>query len=195
MKTSILNIIVLSSTLLSSSVFALDNVAYKEARKYQEMSVAGDENATNKAFDLFTSLVESNPNNALVLAYQGSMETIKGRDAWMPWRKMGYVDAGLDKIDKAIEMIESDDYQDEKQDTQWNSITTRLVAATTFLKLPDMFNRFQSGKDELMILLESDKFAGAAIEIKNNAYALAIKVAEKEGKQDDVAKYKKLLQK
>jgi hypothetical protein len=70
-----------------------------------------------------------------------------------------------------------------------------LVAATAFLKIPDMFNRFQSGKDELMILIESDKFAGAAIEIKNNAYALAIKVAEKEGMQDDIAKYKKLLQK
>jgi len=41
----------------------------------------------------------------LFLAYQGSSYTLVGRDAWMPWNKIGYTEKGLDMIGKALRML------------------------------------------------------------------------------------------
>lgn len=194
MKNLNLLIAFLTLSFFNQLTYAIDTHLLKQAREQQQLAIKGDEDATEKAYDLFEQLLKANPNSAMLLANLGSLETIKGRDAWMPWNKMSFVESGLDKIDQALEMIEDEDYQDSKVSQIWQSIEARNVAANTFISLPSMFNRYESGKEELVLLLSSAKFASAPKGIKNSAYKLAIKVAKDDKRDDLVKQYQSMIE-
>ncbi len=193
-KTTIL-LTYITLSLFSQFALAIDESLLKQAREQQQLAINGDESATKKAFELFEQLQKKSPKSAMLLANLGSIETIKGRDAWMPWNKMAYVEAGLDKIDQALDMIESDSFKDSKITHVWQSIETRTVAANTFISLPSMFNRHESGKEELVLLLSSAKFKNSPKNIKNSAYSLAVTVSKKENRNDLVKDYQSMIEK
>lgn len=69
--------------------------------------------------------------NALALIWLGSLTTIKGRDAWMPWNKLKYVEEGTKLMDKAVRY-------------QPNSLSVRFIRASNNSSLPGFFNRIDT---------------------------------------------------
>jgi hypothetical protein len=123
--------------------------------------------------DRLQQLLEQEPDNPLLLVYYGSTETLLGKYAWMPWNKLGYVHDGIAHIDRALRLAEqnSDPSMDEVQ----------LVATSTYVSLPDMFNTFDSGKKLLAQLLALEPQRKWPSDFRLSLYSAAAKVAQHDG--------------
>ncbi len=147
---------------LSQSAFAFDQQAFDQAESWYMKAVKGDEDAREKAEKLFEEMKKQN-NDPLFNAFLGSIETLKGRDAWFPWNKLGYTEEGAEIIEKAVDELDEDDFQDEKINsigkTEWKSMVIRSIAAHTWINLPGFFNRGEDAREQIEFILRSDKFA------------------------------------
>lgn len=95
---------------------------------YHNRGGDGDKKAVKKSVACLERLLKLDGRNVLALAYYGSAVTMQGRDAWMPWNKMKYVNLGTGKLDKAV-MIDS------------ANVRVRLVRAVNSTNLPAFLNR------------------------------------------------------
>ena len=65
--------------------------------------VNGNRSAVQKAFDMFKSLYEKEPNNAEIAAYYGSATALMGRDEANLTKRMKYALSGLKLLDSVVE--------------------------------------------------------------------------------------------
>jgi len=87
-----------------------------------------DNDVWERAEKLFQEILAVKPEHVAALVYYGSLLTIKGRDALLPWNKLRYVEQGCDKMDKAVQIAP-------------DNINIRIVRALNNIHLPDFFNR------------------------------------------------------
>ncbi len=147
-----------------------------QAQRAFENSLAGDKHATGAAIERFQALVDADPAQPLYLAYLGSAHTLKARDAWMPWTRMQYVEKGLDIIDKALSML-GPEHDEQALRGSIVGTETRLVAISTFLKVPGFLNRRQSADDLLAETLNTPAFFKAPPEVKGRLWLQAAELA------------------
>lgn len=94
----------------------------------------------------YTSQVEG-------LVLYGSCQTLMGRDAWLPWNKMRYVNEGLVHIERALTDLNTADNKRLFQGIPVY-VFVWMMAASNYLNLPDnMFHTRQRG----LALLEKIK--------------------------------------
>lgn len=121
-------------------------------------AVAG-EASPDPAVEAYAALTTDATAAPLVLAYLGSAQTLQGREAWMPWNKMKAVERGLSSIDKALRQLAP---RHEEARLRGNPVAaeTRLVAAATFLSIPDgIFHRADQGRGLLRGAVAQPGFA------------------------------------
>lgn len=123
-------------------------------------ALAGDSTATGQAVAAYAPLAATDaPEAPLYQAYLGAAQAMQGRDAWMPWNKIKATERGLDTLDKALRRIEP------RHDTVAVhgvpvSLEARLVAATSFVAVPDaIFHRADQGRQLLQAILRSPLYA------------------------------------
>jgi len=121
---------------------------------------AHDGAANERANEMFQQLLAATPGDPVALAYLGSTWVIKGRDAWAPWNKLRYVDKGLALLDKAVLLL-SPEHDQVVLEGLPASVRVRSVAGIAYAGLPDMFKRFDQGRDMLRALTASPLLAGA----------------------------------
>ena len=63
-------------------------------------AVQGNEDMVEVAYERLNDTLQQDGATPLTLVYLGSTETLMGRDAFLPWNKMKYVEKGLSTIDK-----------------------------------------------------------------------------------------------
>ena len=97
---------------------------------YHNLGVEGDRKAVKRAKNLFEKLLELEPQNTEALAWYGSVLTLKGRDVLFPVSKLSYVNNGIEKMDKAVELAP-------------DNINVRMVKAHNSLNLPGIFHRIE----------------------------------------------------
>ena len=97
---------------------------------YHNLGVEGDKKAVKRAKKLFEKLLELEPKNVEALVWYGSVLTLKGRDILFPISKLGYVNNGIEKMDKAVELAP-------------DNINVRMIRAHNSLNLPGMFHRIK----------------------------------------------------
>lgn len=108
---------------------------------YHGLARKGDKKAVKKAEDIFKKLLQLEPKNAEALGWYGSVLTMRGRDEWLPLLKIKYVNDGLKKMDKSVELDS-------------NNITVRMVRANTCLALPEnIFHRTEVAVQDFEHLL------------------------------------------
>ncbi len=95
---------------------------------YHNRGGDGDEKAVEKAVDFLDRLLQLNNRNTIAMAFYGSAVTMQGRDAFLPWNKMKYVNEGIGKLDKAV-MLDS------------TNLRVRMVRGVNSVNLPDFLNR------------------------------------------------------
>lgn len=95
---------------------------------YHNRGGEGDEKAVEKAVDFLNRLLQLNNRNTVAMAFYGSAVTMQGRDAFLPWNKMKYVNEGIGKLDKAV-MLDS------------TNLRVRMARGMNSVNLPDFLNR------------------------------------------------------
>ncbi len=133
-----------------------------EALSMYNQAAQGDEEMVEAAHDALKSILDKEGATPLTLVYLGSTETLQGRDAFLPWNKMKYVEKGLATIDKSLTLLNSVEQPVAEQARVQGlpeAYLTRAMAATTYTSLPDMFNHFDRGYDLYLDLLSEDEFA------------------------------------
>ena len=68
----------------------------------------GDEEKVESVYEQLQGQIEKQGGDALTLVYLGSTQTLMGRDAFLPWNKMKYVEQGLGTIAKGLDMLSGD---------------------------------------------------------------------------------------
>ena len=144
------------------------------------------------AWQEFEQLDLQYPDHPAVQMYYGSLETVKARDAWMPWSKMKWVEQGLDRMDRALSLLEPV-HEQQKLGANTIAMDSRLVAANTFLAVPSFLNRLQDAKDVLADMLDSVELEQQPLELRQAIYRIGVKIAEKEGKADELAAWQQKL--
>lgn len=146
---------------LAVSVPVLANPTPQALSMYNQ-AAQGDEDMVEAAHDALQSILDKEGATPLTLVYLGSTETLQGRDAFLPWNKMKYVEKGLATIDKSLTLLNSIEQPVAEQARVQGlpeAYLTRAMAATTYTSLPDIFNHFDRGYDLYLDLLSEDEFA------------------------------------
>jgi len=156
-----------------------------------EQGLRGDADAVLKAYPVLQKLVKQYPDNPLFLAYLGADETLQARDNWVPWTRIKFLDSGLDHVDKALAMI-TPEHDEQTERTSPISMETRLVALTTFIRVPSFSNRLQDAKDLFAESIEQDIFFKSPPEVRQRIYLQGAEIAKAE---DDTANEIKYLKK
>ena len=98
---------------------------------YHNAGSAGDEDAVERGEELLEKLVELEPENPDVHCWYGSVLTLVGRDAWLPFNKTRYVNKGTKEMDVAVKLAP-------------DNVNIRMVRANNSLALPSFFNRIDT---------------------------------------------------
>ncbi|MEZ9056566.1 hypothetical protein [Vibrio pelagius] len=133
-----------------------------EALSMYNQAAQGDEEMVEATHDALQSILDKEGATPLTLVYLGSTETLQGRDAFLPWNKMKYVEKGLATIDKSLTLLNSVEQPVAEQARVQGlpeAYLTRAMAATTYTSLPDMFNHFDRGYDLYLDLLSEEEFS------------------------------------
>ena len=121
----------------------------------------GNEDLVEVAYERLYDTLQQDGATPLTLVYLGSTETLMGRGALLPWKKMKYVEKGLSTIDKSLVLLKDEDQPIHEQlfvQGLPDSYLTRAMAAVTYTSLPNMFNHFDRGYDLFLSLLAEDEF-------------------------------------
>lgn len=157
---------------LETSLRAAPNnieIKYELALRYHAL-VQKQENseALKRAERLLTEILETKPDHVAALVYYGSLLTLKGRDALLPWNKLKYVERGCDKMDKAVQI-----------DPQ--NINTRIVRAMNNINLPDFFNRLPYCLEDFDFIKASPEFSHLNPATQQRIYYYSGQALEKDG--------------
>jgi len=170
----------------ASSVFAVDAARLADARTVFLKAVQGESAAVKPASDKFQALYDAEPDDVVVRAYLGSCLALQGREAYMPWNKMKLTESGLAQLDKALGQL-TPAHDRKITDGFPASLEARLVAASTFLDMPDLFRRFDAGKRVLNEAMTHPAFESIPPMAASRFHYQAAKVAKKEGRKADEA--------
>lgn len=139
-------------------------------------------------------LSSQRPTDPRLMAYAGAATSRLARTTLLPWRKMRYADDGLAMIDKALLLIRPE-HELAPAGAVPPALDTRLVAASTFLAVPGMFNRSARGEKLLADLLQHPALPGLPPEFRSAVYFLAGEHAQKNQRPDEARRhYERVIQ-
>ena len=158
-----------------------DDAAFAAALTRFNRARQGETDQLDAAIAAFRAAPGKPALQPLNLVYLGSAETLKAKAAWMPWNKLKFADQGLDHIDQALAALRPEHDQLLVQGTP-ASLLTRMVAASTFIAVPDgLFHRRAAGKSLLAEMRRSPLLAAApaGFRAELNAAEVLLHEAEK----------------
>ena len=147
----------------------------------------------DSAWTQLTELEKAYPDHLAAQCYLGALETIKARDAWMPWTKMRWVEAGLDRLDRALGLLRPEHARDGLAGIS-TSLDCRLTAARTFLSVPGFLNRQQDANDVFSDLIEFTELVEQPVEVRRSIYRLGLDIAKADDNAEEVAVWSMRLQ-
>ncbi len=166
--------------LLNTTVSAVTQEEMREVRE-QFNSGLSNEDDNEAVHERLQQLLQQEPDNPVLLAYYGSSETLLGKYAWMPWNKLGYANDGIAHIERALRLA------DETKAPSLREV--KLVAASTYVAMLDMFNTLDSGKKLLNELLRVRQQSNWPDSFLLPLYRAAAQAAARDGDEEEKAKW------
>lgn len=115
------------------------------------MAVINEKADADDTAKAFQNWQQQHPQDALIGIYIGALDCLIGRDAWMPWNKMRYVNRCTDAMDKAMTSLQrSSDPRDLFQ--------AHLERGFVNANLPSMFNRQELAIEDFEAVMKSDRW-------------------------------------
>ncbi len=137
-----------------------------------------DENRLDAAIAALRGLPADPQRQPLAAACLGSALTLQGKAAWMPWNKMKFTEQGLDQLDAALALLKPEHGAVLVRGVPV-ALQTRLVAAATFVAVPDgLFHRRADGRKLLAALRADPLLAGAPAAFRAEVAAAEARLAE-----------------
>jgi hypothetical protein len=137
------------------------DAAFEAAPTHFNRARQGEAEQIDAAIEAFQAAPANPALQPLYSAYLGSAYALKAKAAWMPWKKLKFSEQGLDHIDGALTALRSEHDRLLVQGTP-ASLMTRMVAAATFVALPDgIFHRRAAGKSLFAEMRRSPLLASA----------------------------------
>lgn len=163
-----------------SSPFAANANPSSEVIAIYNQAAQGNDDLIEEAYDRLNESLKTDGVMPLTLVYLGSVETMMGREAFLPWNKMKYVEQGLATIAKSLDLLKDIDaplHEQERIKGLPETYLTRAMAAITYSSLPDMFNHFERGYDLFLSLLGEEQFKQQHFAATSWVYRYAIAAA------------------
>lgn len=135
-----------------------------------------------RALGTAEAMLKSNADDSVALAYKGSLLTMSGGEALMPWNKLKYVKIGLELLDDAV--AQSADAPSHGLNAELEIL---MVSGFTNSRLPAMFKREPLARQNISRLIMHPDFDELSGELKAQALSIAAAYASKDG-NDDSAK-------
>lgn len=158
---------------------------FAEAARTFQRAAAGDASAVGRADALFQQLAAEEPQDPVVLAYAGSSAAMAGRDAASPVDAMNRTELGLGQIDLALGKL-GPEHDAPLPGGLPPRLETLLVAASTFLQVPDsVFHRFADGRAALSSALSHPLYGRLPPPVQARFQWLAAVVARKDQRPAD----------
>ena len=167
---------------------AVPPAAYTAAFQQFQRAAGGDAGAIEGAAEQFGKLSADEPADPVLLAYSGAATTLRATITVLPWRRLSYADEGLGQIDKALSML-TPEHDALLHNHVPSSLEARFVAASTFLRLPGMFNRHARGARLLDEVLKSPLFDTAPVGFRAAVWMRAADEAAGEKRPDDARRW------
>lgn len=137
-----------------------------------------DENRLDAAIAALRGLPADPQRQPLAAACLGSALALQGKAAWMPWNKMKFTEQGLDQLDAALALLKPEHGAVLVRGVPV-ALQTRLVAAATFVAVPDgLFHRRADGRRLLAALRADPLLAGAPAAFRAEVAAAEGRLAE-----------------
>lgn len=148
-----------------------------------------DNGEIGKAIAAFETLTRQAPQEPLYAAYLGSTLALKARAAWMPWNKMRYAEQGLDQLDRALAALGPADESRLLRGAPV-ALQTRLVAATTFLQVPNaLFHRRAQATRLVAQMLADPSLTAQPASLRASIHQAAAQAARLDGKHAEEMKH------
>jgi len=181
-------VLALLSLGLVATAPAAPDAQFQPAFQLFSQASAGDASAVDAAAEAFDKLFQAEPDSPVLMAYSGASTAMKARTTMLPWKKMGYAEDGLARIDKALALL-TPAHDAIGQHRTPASLETRFVAATTFLSVPDFMHREARGRTLLAEVLASPLFAQAPAGFRSAVWLRAGTQAVKENRAAEARRY------
>ena len=107
------------------------------ARSDYYKSLNGDHDADARARQEFDLLARQQPSDAVVMAYQGSLELLEAARTWAVWNKRKLADDGLAQLDRAVAQDPGD-------------VEARFVRAASVWHIPFTYKRRQQAEEDFL---------------------------------------------
>lgn len=176
-RTPILSLFAAVALLPFRAAAADPGAAFAEATQALQRASAGEAGQAARAKTLLDKLAAASPRDPVILAYAGSATVLVAKDESSPIERMKGCDAGLDQIDVAVRLLgpEHDRLVPGRLPPR---VETLLVAASTFLALPDaVFHRVQDAKPMVDGVLAHPAFRHLPGSVQARFHFLAAQVA------------------
>lgn len=152
--------------------------AFEAALSHFTRARQGELDQLDPAIVVFRAAPANPALQPLYSAYLGSAHTLEGKAAWLPWKKMKLTDQGLDHIDQALAALKPEHDRLLVQGTPL-SLATRMVAAATFIAVPDgIFHRRAAGEALLAELRRSPLLAVTPAAFRAELEAMDVRLKE-----------------
>lgn len=170
------SIALVAFSLMSNLTFAAENRSIMSLRTLYKVAVTERGDAVNAAMAKADEILERQPNDTVALVYKGSLLTMMGGDAFMPWNKLRYVQGGIDLMDNALGTIQR--FRSHGADA---GVEALMVAAFTNSRLPRMFKRDALARQQIAELIVHPAFGTLEYELRVQALEIAAEYARSDG--------------
>ncbi|WP_163131955.1 hypothetical protein [Agarivorans sp. Alg241-V36] len=165
----------LASLLLVCSYSASASINEQQLATYYQ-ATQGDYSQLDTLYKELQQAHQQQPSDPWTLFYLGGTETLKGDDAWMPWSKMSYTEDGLARMNKALNMISEQQWQQQYRHLP-QAIFMQATAAVTYTRVPDFFNYQDQGMQLFKQVLNDQRFLQSPAPATSWVYRFAIEAA------------------
>jgi len=168
----------------AASTHAASDAAFQSAFDHFTKATAGDEAAIEKAASSFATLLSAEPANPVLMAYSGASTAMLAKTTFLPFRKLGYAEDGLAKVDKALAVLTPASDAPIQHSTP-GSLEVKFVSATTMLAVPDFMNRNARAVKLLTEIVDSPLFGKAPLAFRGQVLLRAGEVAVQQNRVAD----------
>ncbi len=174
----IITVLFIFATVLTAQITTIDSlefelkkrpsidVKYQLASAYHKaISMEENDDFSERAEKLFEEILKEKRDHVEALVTYGSLKTLMGRDALLPWNKMKYVEQGCDKMDKAVQIAPT-------------NLRIRITRALNNINLPSFFNRITYYLEDFEFIRNHQDFNQSAPGFKLQIFYYSAKAFE-----------------
>ncbi|WP_299586010.1 hypothetical protein [uncultured Microbulbifer sp.] len=162
---------------LGMTTFAFATLDAQLEGLYNKAAQQGGD-AIEASYEAFKVAQQKNPTDPAALFYLGASETLMAKESWLPWRKVGYAENGIARMDKALRMLEELENPGRSAKGMPRDLLFKGIAATTFTKVPAFFNAFDRGFELYGELMGDPRLSHMPVQAVSWIYCGALEAAD-----------------